>query len=419
MLREPVRAVRCRGNVRLILVGVVLVALIAPVAATGDLASSGKAPDTVLALGRSTRSDFLVRLDGVSLKPLSRRLSLGGHSYAWSFSPDNKRLALGVDRALGIRIVDVRRLRRVGRIETWNGDVQALAWLSPRRIVGVENTGLFAVDPVAKKRLRLPLDGEIVLTQRAGSMLALIVAPYEDIGPARLALVGADGRVRTVTLDRIRAGTKVDEESMRGKSKRPGLAVDPAGRVFVFGSGDEPIAEVDRTTLEVTYRRAEHPRSLTARFGDWLDPAAEAKVPLSGSSRTAAWLGDGRIALWGSDSIPAGPDRIETTSIGLSIVDTRSWTIRTVDSDAVQVALTADTLLSAGDGSGLTAYSTDGDRRYQLFAGEKVGIAATFGSRAFVGPGRGRVRIVDVTTGRLLGTRRAVPQILHSDFCWW
>jgi hypothetical protein len=407
---------------RLVVAACALAVLLLPSAAAGERVAPGartKTPESVLALERAHRSDFLVRVDGNSLRPLTRRLMLGGHAYAWSLSPDGKRVALGVDRALGIRIVDVRRLKRAGTVRTSNGNIFALAWLTPRRIVGVEETGLFAVDPVARRRLRSPeLVGDILAVRRAPNLLVCVVAPDGEIGAARLAAVGADGDVRTVTLDPIRAGVVVDDETMRGESHTPGLAVDPAGRAFVVGGPGEPVAEIDLSTLHVTYHRPERSRSVLARLHGWLEPAAEAKVPLSGSRRQALWLRDGRLAVWGADSTPVG-DRVETRSIGLSLVDTREWSLAVVDPDATQVALAGDTLLTVGDWNGLHGFSTSGGRRFLLFADENVGIAATFGSRAFVVPTSGPIRIVDAATGEQAGTRRRVPQLLHAEFSWW
>lgn len=401
---------------RLGLLFAALAALSAPMAATGDPAAAEKTPASVLALGRSGRTDFLVRLDGESLRPISRRLPLAGHAYAWSFSPDGTRVALGVDRALGLRIVDVGRLKRLARIRTWNGDIYALAWLTARRIVGVEDTGLFAVDPEARRRIRVPyLDGEVFRMLRTGSALTVLVGRERAIGAARLVTIGADCKPRTVTLDRIRAGVVFDEETMRGERRLPGLAFDPAGRVFVVGSGGDPVAEVDLATLAVTYHEPAERRSFLTRLRDWIEPAAAAKMPLAGSSRHALWLGDGGIAVWGEDSVPAGVERVETTPFGLSIVDTKDWTVEVVDRSTTEVARVEDTLLATDisiGSSGLTAYTLGGERRFRLFDGTSVLVSQSLGSTAFVTPSGERIHAVDVTTGRVLRRLRTMPRLL-------
>jgi hypothetical protein len=397
-----------------------LVMLAAPVAATGDRAVSAKPEGTVLAIQESRRGDFLVRLDARTLRPVSRRLSLSGHTFAWSFSPDGRRLALGVDRLRGVRIVDPRRMKQIGQIPTWSGGIHTLAWVAPRRIIGWEGAGLFALDPIARKRLPSPATpGDVLLVQRAGNRLLLLTGPAQEIGSARLHVVGADGAVRTVTLEGIRAGIRFQHESEPGESWRPGLAVDSGGRALVIGADGESVAVVDLRSMSATYHRLERRRSLLKRLHNWLEPTAEAKMPLAGSFRSALWLGDDKVAVWGYDAVRAGSGRVDTSPAGLSIVDMPAWTIRTVDAKAWQVAFCGGTLLASHNGDGLTAYSAEGERRYHAFDEENVAAVATFGSKAFVASNRHPIRVIDAATGRLQGTRRGVPRLLHPDFSWW
>lgn len=124
--------------------------------------------------------------------------------------------------------------------------------------------------------------------------------------------------------------------------------------------------------------------------------------------------------MWGSDTVRTGPDRLETTPIGLSIVDTKEWTTERVDARAEQVALAGESLLAAAPGAGVTAYTTGGERRYQLFGEESVWIEATFGPRVFVFPySGGRIRVVDAQSGQVVGIRRGLPEVLDEDFVWW
>jgi hypothetical protein len=128
-----------------------VLALVAPVASPGDSARPIRTAGTVLAIQREKRGDVLVRLDRRTLAPTSSRLKLRGRAnIAWAFSPDGRRLAVGVIHAHGLRIVDVRRMKIVGRVWTPSIYVYRLAWLGPRLIVGeAERFGLFALDPVA------------------------------------------------------------------------------------------------------------------------------------------------------------------------------------------------------------------------------------------------------------------------------
>jgi hypothetical protein len=404
---------------RLAVLALVVLALAAPVAATGDLTAPQKVGGTVLAIESSRGQDFLVRVDSRSLRPISKRLALGGHASAWSFSPDGRRLALGVDRVDGVRIVDVRRLKHLGRVRTWSGGISALAWVSPRRLVGWEPAGLFMLDPIARRRLPSPqASGETLSAQRVGNQLVLLTAPIQEIGPARLALVGADGVVRTVSLDRIRAGLRPENDGM-GESYRPAVVFDNGGRVFVLGAAADPIAEVDLARLTVTYHEPQRTRSLLARFRNWLEPAAAAKLPLTGSFRDALWLGDGKIARWGYESAPVGMDRVETKQIGLAVVVTKDWTTSTIDANARAGSFAGGTLLASYQKGGLNGYALDGTQRYHLFGAEALGVVATYGSRAFVAFEHKLLHVIDAQTGRVLGTRRVVPRLLDRSFSGW
>jgi hypothetical protein len=393
--------------------------LAAPVAATGDHASKLNLPRTVLAIEKTKESSFLVRLDARSLKPVSRRLSLGGFASAWALSPNGRRLALSFNGDHVIRIVDPHRLKHVGSIRG-SRDISALAWPAPRRLVWLGADRVGVGDPTTRRQLTTAyLDGAVIVAfRRVGSSLVLLAPPSGEIGSARLAVFGGDGRLRTLTLTGIRAGTTFEPVSMQGEMRQPGLAFTSDARTFVIGAGDEPVAEVDLRTMVATYYRPEPRRSLLAKLHDWLEPRAEAKMQLPGSSRSALSLGKSRLAVWGSDSVRSGPEKVETTPTGLSIINTQDWTIEPVDAQAEHVALAAGTLLTTAEGAGLTGYSTDGQRRYRVFDGESVWVAATFGSRVYVLPRRGRMRVVDAATGRVVGTRRAVPWILHRDFSW-
>lgn len=403
---------------RLAVLVLAVIALAAPLSATGEHASPVKTAGTVLAIESSRGQDFLVRVDANSLRPVAKRLALGGRAQAWSFSPDRRRLAIGVDKAYGFRIIDVRRLKSIGRVQTWSRPgwgISTLAWLAPRRVIGFEAAGLFVVDPVARKHFRAPeVTGEIQTVKRCGKFVVALVAPLQEIGSARLAVLDAAGSVRTVQLDGIHAGERPEQEMVPPEHRDPGLAFDPSGRIFVVGRADEPIAEVALETLAVNYHRSEHKRSFLTRLRDWLEPAAAAKLPLTGSFRAALWLGQGRIAVWGYDSVPAGPERVETTRTGLSIVDTNDWTVRTVDSQAWYVALGGRTLLATDYGRELTGYAPDGKRRYRVSFKGNVGDVVTFGSKALVALYRARVWVViDAATGRVLGTRRTMLRLLN------
>lgn len=209
--------------------------------AAGSVAAA-KRPGTVLGTRSILRSGTeLLRVDRRTFAPASRRrVALGPNHGAWALSPDGKHLAVGVERALGVRIVDVVRMRRVADVKTRNGQIVAAAWLTANRIVGVEATGVFVVDPVARRLVASSdLAGYPVGVGRTSDALVLLLAPTDELGFARLAVVDSEGRVRSVVLDRIRAGWRRWEDGeLANEYQRPALAVDATGgRGFVVGGG--------------------------------------------------------------------------------------------------------------------------------------------------------------------------------------
>ena len=397
------------------------------IASPTDTASRGaqraKRPATVLALHYSGRSSAeLLRVDRKTLRAIrGRRVTIGSEPGAWALSPDGSRLAIGSGGALGLRIVDVSRMRSVADVPTRNGYVSIMAWLTPRRIVGVEESGLFVVDPVRKRLLRSEsLDGSPYGAARFGAALVLLLSSGDGLGPARLALVDADGAVRSVALDRILAGFRNptgEPDGSVGESWRPGLAVDAAGgRAFVVGGG-APVAEVDLRSLLVRYHDLARPASLLGRLRDWLEPAAHAKGPIAGSWRTARWLGGNRLAFTGEDGRALGGGRVDVTAVGLNLVDTSSWSSETLEPRANGLAFAAGTLVGTrqgfevGRGIGLVAFDRDGDRRFHLLGDARLSIMDTLDDRVFFDD-ETRTRAADLRRGRLVAAPRSVPVLL-------
>jgi hypothetical protein len=380
---------------------VALVALALPVSAAGERASSTKTADRVLAIEPGRRYDSLVRLNAQTLEPTGAKLALRDKlSHAYAFRPDGRRVAIPSVAAHGLRVFDTRSLKRAGRV--WLSDVYVgeYAWMAPRRIVGFGQEGVFAVDPVAGKPLRTPaIPPEIVDVRRVGNRLVFLFGRPRWTGTARLAVVDPTGRSTEVRLTRIKAS--VLERGFGPENFAPGLTIDPAGRAFVVGGRDEPIAEVNLKTRQVIYHEL---------------PKVVQEV--TGRTRNAIWLGGGRIAVWGDDVVKQ-PDRHELVPTGLAIADLRQRRYKVVDTDARSVSFTARTLLVSDSRGGLKGYSTTGQRLYETFAGERVMSIATFRSRAFVisllGEPRG-IRVIDARTGTVVGTRRSLPFILHPDF---
>jgi hypothetical protein len=373
-------------------------------------------------------TSFVARLHAPTLEPLpGPRAPLGRSGGPWALSPDGSRVVFaGVNH---VRIVDLGGLRVVGDIRL-RGDFSTVAWPEPRRILlatgfnwegGVEAV---VVDPIARRVVsRRSLGGSLQGFARTENGLHLLLGPGSGIGPARLVVFPARGKIRVVGLEGVPAG--FEQELERGflvdHYETPGLAVDQAGgRAFVVAA-NAVVAEIDLETLAVGYHRVDETRSLLGRLRNWLEPSADAKGASDGSLRNAVWLGEGLLATSGWDDHASfdvdGNQSQTTTAAGVALVDTRTWSKRTIDPGATAVSLVEDLLLVYGsrwnswtgdfEGVGLGVFDLAGQKRFELFGSQSVGDVQVLGRLAYVSfddaPCLGR--IVDLHSGRVLGER--------------
>src|SRR5919109_1107832 len=232
---------------------------------------------------------------------------------------------------------------------------------------------------------------------RGGGRLVLLLPPRKGIGAARLEIVGADERTRVVRLPKIRIGSTVPGGRRPVRRIRPGLALDSStGHAYVVGT-DGVVAGVDVRSLKVSNHSLVR-RSLAARLGAWLVPAAEGKA-LAGPALEARWLGDGLIAVAGTSYSVTFGKNSETqtaTPLGLRVVDVHTWTQRTLDAGADGFAVGNGALLAYGvrsefgtttpsvvSGMGVAAYGTDGNKRFHLLPTVPVGSLQVNGSLAY------------------------------------
>jgi len=346
----------------------------------------------------------------------------------WSFSPGSSRLALARNTEFGfrsLRLVDVRRLSVLADLRFSGGPVGDLAWLGAGRLLAVQEIccsgrqRLLSID-VAGSRVtaRRLLWGTVLRVDSTPKELVLLLAPARGVGAAKLAVADPLGEVRLVGLTRVAAGV-AHEVDARSPTASPGLAVDPAGR-RAYVVTPTLVAAVDLRTLAVSYHALGTRASLLGRVFAWLEPAAQAKEGV-GRTRYASWLGGGLVAVAGSDF-----DRTVTRAAGLSLVDTRSWKARTIDREADGYVVAPGLVLATGPTTGLTAYGLDGRRRFRLFGGQRASVLSVYAGRAYVDILRSvgrpeQVRIVDLSSGRDLGTRaEAVPTLLIAAMSgWW
>lgn len=436
---------------------VVCVAAVVTLAAMGAIEPEARAvparvasPESQLAVLLGFADGKLVRIEPETLRPVARpsvAVGSGGcaprqggtacwTSPAWAASPNGARVAIARNDTSTVRLVDVRRMRVAAAVR-WGfggGSIGALAWLAPARVLAVQEAfgdrQRLAVFDLARKRVvaTRALGGAVLHVGRAAKALVLLVGPEASIGPTRIAVADARGTVRSAPLDRIVAGSQVlgtgSEHAVDLRS--PGLAVDPLGRrAYVVDASQ--VAEVDLRTLEVSYHALARPPSLLTRLRNWLEPVASAKQ-VSGYHRHAEWLGAGSIAVSGSD---AEGGRYQPA--GMHLVDTPSWTLRDLDGHATGFELAEGLLLATGSrwdetrqldvGTGITAYSVDGAKRFQLFPGEHAWLAQVYRGRAYVGvaSAQDRLRIVELASGTVTGLREpTIPTLLlGAGSGWW
>jgi hypothetical protein len=358
----------------------------------------------------------------VSLRPLpSQRLRLQDPLVAWATSPDNRLLAGVSDRARVLRLIDVERMRTLGRLRMRaDGSPAAVMWprgerlwivLARPRCCAVGSTTVVTVDPVRRRVVaRDRLAGGLVRVAASPDGPVLLLAPPALIGQARLVTVNAAGAVAQLPLDGVSAGVTPSEGVPSVERVRaPALAVD-AGRQRAYVVSSRPYAlEIDLRRGRVSGHRLVPRESLADRLRELLEPAAEANTQV-GLSRSAAWIGAGRIALSGHDADaiwrPNGDIAGERRPAGLQVIDTRDWSVRTIDERASAFVTAAGLLLTSGrEGRGLAAYSPDGEERFRVLADRRVEIVATAGSVAYVRtPPDQALVAIDLARGRTLGT---------------
>ena len=380
----------------------------------------------ILALVQATDGPRLAWVELRTLRQLPlRSLLLPGAGRAWRplFSPSGRYLAFGGTGRDGVRIVDLRRMKLTARVARAprNLELTPLAWPEPRRLLLLaylkgERAELLVTDPVEQRIVaRTSVEGWAAWAQ-VGRKLVVLIYPRSGIESARLATIGPEGGTLNAKDVGVVAGIRPGTESEpRSQIAWPGLAVDPAGRrAFVVGVGQ--VAQVDLDTFEVSFPSLSEPRSLFSRFLAWLEPAAQAKLSY-GWSRQVTWLGEDLLAVSGSNY-----DGENQMPAGVQLVDPKSGTVRTLEQRASAHRFSRGVLLAFGaghdaatgadTGMGLAAYAMDGSRLWQRFANEPIWSLETGGGYAYV-PVGGRVRSIDLTTGRVVRAVRAeLPMVI-------
>jgi hypothetical protein len=206
------------------------------------------------------------------------------------------------------------------------------------------------------------------------------------------------------------------------------LAVTADGTRAAVIAADGTVADVNLATLTVSYHSPAAPVSLFGQLRDWLEPAAQAKG-FDGATRQACWVSDHGLAISGEDghAFIDAQGRIEgdTTPAGLKLLDTNSWSIRTIDNQTSAFLLGSSLLLASSDqwnwqtgranANGLTAYSLQGEQIFHLFGNQPVGSIQVAGGRGYLSPGNRQTDVIDLQTGRSSEIKGQMPWLITAS----
>lgn len=371
---------------RRLFTGLLLAALLAGTATAAQ-------PARVLAVEWEAGGGKLRWVSPTTLRPIgSTVLNVGGApANVVATSPDGSVAAIGGGSRGRLRFVRLDGLGQQGLLWLGHGSVVKAVWGSPNRLTVLlagSPPQVVVVDPSARSVLhRKELLGVVLTTIRVGSRLLTLLAPRDRIGPARLAVISADGSVQTVAFPGLTAGWG-RSATPRGPSRfaSPGLAAQGTRAVVL---GPEGLVDIDLATLGVRGQRLD--TRTTAR----------ARKFVEGWGRSVAWLRESIVAFagWSSSDAQALP-------IGVRIADIETGATRVLDAKATSVTRAGSTLLVHGNGP-LRGFRLDGTLRFELLGGTDTGFVQVAGRYAYVGSGNStQFAVVDVQAGNVVGRVR-------------
>jgi hypothetical protein len=408
-----------------------LIGLAAFLAVTGTGAAKEPAKTPFLGfVSTGAESSKLVRLNPLTLgQRAGRSVQLGTRTWAWSYSPDRSQLVLADSSiAATLVLVDTRTMRRIAIVDTGgNALISATFWPDAQHLYVVRtaltrrNDGNFdrqpaalvAVDPASRSVVgSQSLDGWVYGFAHADGVLVLLLGPESGVGPARLAVVGADGSVRTAGLDGVSVGWDAVDESKPAAIQhyaRPGLVVAPDGSQ-AFVASPSGIVAVDLRTLARSYHGI-------VRGDRRLQKGAP-----EGSTRTVQWVQPGVLAVSGRDdhsTVDAdGRIHFAPRPIGVELVSTKDWTAKMVDAGGYGVSIGSNAMLVTPWrwdaerqqylSNGATIYGLDGARRAHVF-GKRPVYGIVVGQRAFLSWEGASYTIVSMKTAKVVRTVRHAP----------
>jgi hypothetical protein len=363
----------------------VAVAALAALAVAVPVSGGG---GTLFGLEGSQADGRLVRVNPTTLRTVGPALRIGNFTAERAISPDGQTIALVSQDRPAVRFVDLQRMRVVGVAELADeGDVHVLRWTERGLVAVVEpprGSLLVWLDPAQRRVTRvLRYRGELADFRLAAGRIAVLEWPGSRVGPVRLNVIDANGRARSVQVDRIRGGwARKGNEVVR--MAEPGLAIDPAGERAWLADGDGEICEVDLDSLAV---RCNTVRTLAKTGAPW-------------SRRQLKLVEDGTLALSGWEKPEQGPRAAR--SIGLWLVDTTTWRRRLVDRGVGSFRFAGGVIVGERR-NGVTAYAPTGALRYRIEEPLQLGVISTAGSYLYIPRLDRRTVVADLATGRVLG----------------
>jgi hypothetical protein len=427
----------------------------------------------------------LSRLDPRTLLPVAgtRQLRVDGLVH-WTVAPDRSVALFGPGEAsatdpVGARpndtnvyVIDLEHMRQVAVIKAPAevGSPRAALWLGAGRVLllggrdnyqVVERAGVSSVvsrptlvativDVTARRVItqrRYVPGGEAVAFEPSPDGIVVLLQPTDRIGTVAAGRVDTRAGLRLVRLGRVTAGFQraPDGGDVGSRQIVPGLAVDTqGGRAYVVAAGS-PVAEITLADLGIDYHSLTRPGRAPSVLGMLRRVLAPAAAPAvaklqSGPERHALWLGGGRLAVWGTDMDFKGEDDAVTGGSrpsGLEVIDTRDWSVRTLDPTAGRLVRAEDRLVTAGvtarvtdDDEGDQAATGDGlrirapgtRRPVHMYAGRPLDWIQVYGRYVYVDltdpnkptPGPAGYAVIDTRTGTVLGEHqgRQLPDLL-------
>jgi hypothetical protein len=381
-------------------------------------AQSVSASPTAPVLGRDWNTRTLAHFDPVTLqRSAGRTLPAGFFTGPWAWDAGRVRIALSRYDWPQLRIVDAPRMRLLGDVRLSHlgtaGGVDAVTWVGADRLLALVRgplTGVsFVLVDVQKLRVlrTVALAGSEFDVEPTANGLAALLGPARGIGGARVAVARPDGSVRTAPLPGVSVGTRRigtgSDPNIR--SVIPGFAVDPAGTMAVAVTAGNRAVSVDLRTLTASTHMLA-PRTVQ-----------QAAKSLEGPQRYARWAGDGLLAVSGMDWSLTADKKVSARAAGVRLVDTRTWTTRTLDAGASAFSLAPGLVLTYGGSwsgttstyTGVHAYAPDGELRWSLYEGQDA-YAPVRGSFVYVQRNVGtnkpmHIDVVDPATGAILAAR--------------